>query len=93
MPSSAASTCKSPVWILARGDKIYVANNGEGRSTSAGVGTWSLDNELTVSYPNIACLTAPGGKHFDGHILVTTAIPKRDIDSGIRVNRVLWLTR
>ncbi len=55
--------CKSPVWILARGDKIYVANNGEGKISVLGVGDLVTRQRIDCQLPeHRTCLTAPGSK-------------------------------
>ncbi len=63
--------CDSPSWIMSRGGKVFVANDGKGQVSVYTEGSWSMDDQLAVSSPKIAYLSAAGGKHFDGKILVT----------------------
>lgn len=62
----------SPRSILCRGDRIFVANFGEGTiSIFSQSPSWQLVDQVEVEKRNIVHLAAPQGKHFKNELIVT----------------------
>lgn len=64
--------CPSPKYILCRGDRIFVANHGEGTiRVYSQQAEFRLVDELSSGGPDPVHLSAPQGKYFQGELLVT----------------------
>lgn len=63
--------CLSPRHILARGEKIYVANFNEATISVYSTKTWKLLDEVEAGLPNPWYLSAPQGKHFKNLLVAT----------------------
>lgn len=62
----------SPRSLLCRGDRVFVANFGEGTiSIFSRSQSWRLVNQVEVEKPNIMHLSAPQGQHFNDELIVT----------------------
>jgi len=64
--------CPKPGFILCRGDRAYVINDGRGTITVLdGTKDWAIVNEILSGIMWADYLSAPGGKYFRGKLLVT----------------------
>lgn len=74
-----------PVSILCRGDKVLVANNGQGTiSVFTPAQDWEKTDEVEVGFENIKTISAPQGKYFTNWVLATC----KEHDSVARLNMV-----
>ena len=64
--------CPSPRYILARGEKVYVANYGKGTISVFEPGAdWRQVGELHTGKLGVFCLSAPQGEYFQGRLLAS----------------------
>jgi len=76
-----------PSRLLVRGRRLYVANEGQGTiSVYDQAKEWKLEKTIPVNSPYIRAAAAPGGKHFQGKLLLTCLTDDRKAVNIVEVN-------
>lgn len=73
----ATVNCPSPRHILCRGNRVIVANFGQGTISVYSTDNWRLADKVTLGEPNVNYLSAPGGRNYAGHLLATCRVDRQ----------------